>query len=197
MFPENRKSTFLVAGPYVYPYNLRPPNKQTAYSLGGIAISDPSQGHKVQLWTAEATPDFVQITAPNLPNPAIILAQPDITELSLTFDQNMNYTISFVQYGVSKLYWYDTFLGEYTITDFPGAITPRVTLDDPRESQSGASDMVLGYVKDNNLYFRLQRERFLSEHLLEENVNSRLEQMGMNVYNRLQFRLRPFRTGNG
>lgn len=194
MFPDNRKSSSLVAGPYVYPYNLTPPNRRTAYAIGGIALSDPSQGLGVQLWTATALPDSVVIEAPNLSEPIEILKEPDIVELTLAFDQNMNYTLAYVQYGMARMYWYDTFVGEYVVTEFPGATTPRVTLDDRRMTQSGSSDIVLAYVKNNNIYFRLQRERFITEHLLEENVNAQLIQMGMNIHNRLQFKYKPIRT---
>lgn len=194
MFSENRLSSLLVADAYTYPYNLVLPNKKTAYALGGANLSDPSQGLAVQLWTATASKTEVTLTAPNQTTNILILNQPDITELTLAFDQNMNATLAFVQYGVAKLYWFDTFVGEYVITEFPLAISPRVTLDDNRKLQSNNSDMVLGYVRADNLYFRLQRERFLVERLLKANVAARLEQMGMNVKNRLQFKLKPFRT---
>lgn len=194
-FPENRLSTTLVASPYVYPYTLTPPSVRIAYAYGGIGIGDPSQGLAVQLWTAEAMPTFVALTAPNVTTPINILAQPDITELTLAFDQNMNVAIAFVQYGQGKLYWFDTFLGMYTITALPaGSISPRVTMDDSRYLQTSLSDMILGYVLNDNLYFRMQRERFLSEHLLKNNVAGRLVQMGMNTKNRLQFKIKPFRT---
>lgn len=192
MFPENRLSSTLVADAYTYPYTLTPPNKKTAYALGGIGLSDPSMGLALQLWTAVAEPDGVYVTAPTNEVPIALLMQPNITELTLAFDQNMNYMLAFVQYGVAKLYWFDTFLGQYTTTEFPGALTPRITLDDRRESQTALSDVVLAYVKDNNLYFRLQRDRFQNEYLLKTAVSARLEQMGMNVRNRLQFKLKPY-----
>ena len=194
MFPENRLSTSLIADAYTYPYTLTPPNKKTAYAMGGIALSNPSQGLNVQLWTAQAMPDGVYVTSPTVTQPIALLIQPNITELTLAFDQNMNYVLAYVQYGSARLYWFDTFLGQYVITDFPGAITPRVTLDDRRESQTTQSDLVLAYVKDSNLYFRLQRDRFQNEYLLKSNVSARLEQMGMNVKNRLQFKLKAFVT---
>lgn len=194
MFPENRLSTTLVANAYTFPYTLTPPNTRTAYAMGGVGLSDPSQGMDVQLWTATALEDRVILEAPNMPNALVALSMPDITQLTLAFDQNMNYVLCFVQYNVTKLYWYDSFEGEYIITEFPGASTPRVTLDDRRVTQTANSDVVLAYIKDNNLYFRLQRDRFQNEYLLAENLNARLEQMGMNVRNRLQFRLKPFRT---
>jgi hypothetical protein len=194
MFPENRLSTILVADDYIYPYTLTPPNKRVAYSHGGININDPSQGIRVQLWTAYVEDGIIMLNAPSLAQPVIALSGDNISELTLAFDQNMNYTLAYVQNSVAKLYWFDTFLSAYTITEFPSAISPRITLDDKRPLQTSLSDLVLGYVKNDNLYFRLQRDRFLNEYLLKENVQARLDQMGMNVKNRLQFKLKPFRT---
>lgn len=195
-FPENRLSTTLVASDYLYPYNLVPPNRRTAYALGGVALGDTSQGLRVQLWTAYVEGDNILLTAPNMDNPIVLLATPEgqVTELTFTFDQNMNATIAYMQLGEARLYWFDTFVGEYVISSYSGVISPRVTLDDDRELETSLSDMIFGYVRQDNLYFRMQRERFLSEHLLKENVQARLEQMGMNVKNRLQFKLKPFRT---
>jgi hypothetical protein len=194
MFTENRLSTTLVASPYTYPYTLSAPAR-VAYAMGGIALSNPNAGLNAQLWTATVKDTFVELTAPNQSTPINILQEADITELTLAFDQNMNVAIAYVQYGQAKLYWYDTFIGDYTITALPGgSISPRVTLDDRRELQTTNSDIILGYVLNDNLYFRMQRERYLSEHLLRPNVAGRLVQMGMNTKNRLQFQIKPFRT---
>lgn len=193
MFPENRLSTTLQAAAYTYPYTLEPPSKVTAYALGGIGIGDTTQGLSYQLWTAEATPTSVDLYSDTQPR-ITILDQPNVSELSLAFDQNMNYTLAYTQYGQIKLYWFDTFVGNYVITGMPvGSISPRITLDDRRTTQSGNSDMILGYVRNGNLYFRMQRDRFLNEYLLESNVNGTLVQMGMNVKNRLQFKIKPYR----
>jgi hypothetical protein len=194
MFPDNRLSTTLVASPYTYPYNLTPPNKQTAYSYGGSNISDPSQGLEFQLWTAYVEGDLVMLDAPNQSTPIILMTLPAVREISLAFDQNMNPALAFVQYGTTRLYWFDTFTGEYTITDYSTAISPRITLDDRRELQSASSDIIFSYILNNNLYFRLQRERYLTEHLLKEDVNARIERMGMNTRNRLQWQLKPIKV---
>ena len=195
-FPENRLSTSLVASPYTYPYTLTPPNARTAYSLGGVGLGNAGQGLSFQLWTAVAKPTYVELKAPNQVEPIVVLSQPDITELTLAFDQNMNITLAYVQYGQAKLYWFDTFISSYTITLVgDGAISPRVTLDDKRELRTASSDVILAYVRNDNLYFRMQRERYLSERLLKLNVAGRLVQMGANTKNRLQWKIKPFRVG--
>lgn len=194
MFPENRLSTSLVASPFTYPYNLTPPNKNTAYAYGGIGLNDPSQGLQVQLWTATVEGSEVILSAPLISTPIVLLALPDVREISLAFDQNMNPVLAFVQYGTARLYWFDTLVNDYTITDYSTAVSPKITLDDRRELQTANSDIIFSYVLNGNLYFRLQRERYLSEHLLKENVDARIERMGMNTRNRMQWLLKPFKV---
>lgn len=192
-FPDDRLSTTLLASAYTSPYELVPPNKRTAYSMGGIGLNDPSQGLAVQIWTATVVGDEVQLTSPSQTVPVTVFSLPDIAELTLAFDQNMRVTLCLVQYGVAKLYWFDTNISNYALTDFPGAISPRITLDDRRPLETGASDIILAYVRTDNLYFRKQRERYLTERLLKANVQATLTQMGMNTQNRLQFKLKPYR----
>ena len=194
MFPDNRLSTTLVASPFTYPYNLTPPNKQTAYSYGGIGLSDPSQGLSVQLWTAYVQGDEILLDAPTLNSPLVVLSVPSAREISLAFDQNMNVALAYVQFGSTRLYWFDTLVGDYVITDYPNTVSPKITLDDRRELQTANSDIIFSYVRNDNLYFRMQRERYLSEHLLKENVAARIERMGMNTRNRLQWQLKPFKV---
>lgn len=192
-FNDNRLSTTLLASPYVTPYDITPPNKRTAYSRGGVGLNDPSKGLDYQTWTAEVVGEEVLLSAPNQPVKLSVFSLPDIAELTLAFDQNMRVSLCVVQYGVAKLFWYDSVVADFVVTEFPGAISPRITLDDRRQNELGSSDIILAYVKTDNLYFRLQRERYLTERLLKADVQATLVQMGMNTVNRLQFKLKPYR----
>src|SRR5690606_29426192 len=109
---------------------------------GGVGIGDASQGLEVQLWTAYVEGEQVMLTAPNQFTPIVFLTLPAVREISLAFDQNMNAALAFVQYGTTRLYWFDTFLGEYVVTDYSTAISPKITLDDRREPQSNSSDII-------------------------------------------------------
>ncbi|WP_444922937.1 hypothetical protein ACJJH9_12200 [Microbulbifer sp. DLAB2-AF] len=90
-----------------------------------------------------------------------------------------------------KLYWYDSSQGAQITTDWPGIVTPKVSLDDARSTQSAVSDVIFAYLKNGNLYHRLQRDRYGNEYLLASDVNSPgLIKIGMNWQFRFQFLLK-------
>ncbi|UEW68384.1 hypothetical protein [Xanthomonas phage JUN5] len=158
--------------------------------MGGVALNDPSQGLRVQLWRVQVLGTDVVIDHDGGPQ-QVMFSRPNITEVSLAFDQNMRPYIAFVQDGTAWLWWFDSQAGAMVFSSFPGMVTPRITTDEKRELQLQNSDVILAYVRANNLYFRMQRERFQTERLLASAVNATLVAIGMNRGNRLQFRLRP------
>lgn len=160
------------------------------YEMGGTAYLDASDGLLVQLWKVEVIGSDVWLSAPDVA-PFIYFSRPDITQVALAFDQNMRPYVAFVQAGVTWLYWYDSLAGTMVFSSFVGAVTPRLTTDEKRPALTEISDVIFAYVRSNNLYFRMQRERFQVEHLLASAVNADLIAIGMNRGNRLQFRLRP------
>ena len=167
--------------------------KTVDYETGGIAVSDPLEGHLVQVWKTQIINNNTDIElSAELVTPTIIYSGADISEVSLTFDQNMRTTFSFVEGGVSKLRWYDSSVQGFVTTEFDaGVITPRVSLDDKRATQMGTNDIILAYIREGNLYFRMQRDRFGVEYLLKEPANSSgIIKIGMNTVNRFQFQLR-------
>lgn len=168
--------------------------KTIDYEDGGIAIQDPSEGLLYQRWRARLFDpgepfSKVMLSAPNTPE-FVLLELPGLTEISVSFDQNMRPVIVFVQGGVAKLRWFDPVAGEQTITEIgSGVVTPRVSYDDKRflaTSGYQVSDVILAYVRDGNLYTRIQRERFTIEHMLATGVKP-LVKIGMSRALRLQF----------
>lgn len=166
---------------------------------GGIGLSDTTEGLDYQDWTLTwnwQTDEFM-IEAPNTPL-AMIYSHADVTELSLSFDQNMAPFITFVAAGVAKYWWYDTALGGRDLTTLPaGSVTPRCCLDDKRPYRSGTSDIILCYVHDGKLKMRMERERYLTDNIIADPfvdpVNSLpayLKKVGMNAINRLQWTCR-------
>ena len=122
-----------------------------------------------------------------------ILKAPKITEIDLTFDQNMRPCVAFVSDSIPKLYWYDTKIGDFNITTFSGILSPRVSLDDKRDFNISNSDIIFAYIKNNGLYYRQQRERFTVEHLLKSYQNNHsklLWRIGMGINNRFLFYVR-------
>lgn len=193
-YQENRLSTQVVPGDFQTPDDLET-SALIDYELGGIALNDPTQGLRVQTWTAvydSGTSDLT-LSAPSAGS-TVLWNRPGITEISLAFDQNMNPFVAYVQSGQAKYYWWDTNLPGFTTTNLPvGSVTPRCCLDDKRETQTAASDTILAYVLGTALYMRRQRDRFTIDYLQVDPFQDefgnpgKLRKVGMNHVNRLQF----------
>lgn len=188
MIPEERLSTQVVPAPFLGSRGEFPITRTFDYEDGGIALQDPSEGLQFQTWRGYILNDQIILEAPGIP-PFTAYTGTNLTEVSITFDQNMRPTFAFVEDGVAKLRWYDSVPEETVITTL-GAdhISPRVTLDDKHPLGITDSDVILAYVRAGNLYFRAQRDRFQVEYLLREDVPERLQVIGMNTGWRLQFR---------
>lgn len=193
MIPENRLSTVPVPG-QIFISNPQPSLTESR-EWGGIALNDPSQGLRVKEWTCVIVGDNIQIGAVGVPFVTVFTA-PDTTEVSLAFDQNMRPFVAFVQAGQAKFYWYDSLLEQPVITNLPvGSTSPRATLDDHSPLQTGTSDIILVYLLNGNLYFRQERDRYLTQRLLYADVNlvlvaPSIQYITMNDRNRLQIVLK-------
>lgn len=196
MFSGNTLSVSAVPAAFIYPDNLTP-SPQYSWQLGGIGIGDASQGLQVQPWylQIENTSDAVLSSATQ--PPVTLFSIVNLESVSLAFDSNMNPAVAYVSQGNAYLWWYDATIPGYTIIILPsGATFPQATLDDKRafSLQAGLSDIIVSYINTNNLYFRMQRDRFLIEYALYTglapgvvSVNPSLSKIGMNVDYRMQW----------
>ncbi len=173
-------------------------NVRQDFERGGIALNDPTKGLNIRDWRAFINEDGTAIYAEpddaSLP-PALQITGSEITEVSLAFDQNMQPTLAFVEGGVVKLWWYDTLLQSMTVTTYPGAVGPMVTLDDKRAISviNNSNDVLFAYIRDGNAYFRQQRDRYATEYLLgavPPMDDPRIMQIGMGRNHRLQFKIK-------
>ena len=190
MIPNETLSTVGVYSPLV----LEDPQPSALVSrqIGGVGLNNATEGLSVQIWTATLeNEEDVTVSAP-LVSPTVLFSRPDISQISLAFDQNMQPFIAFVEAGQAKFYWYDTVVNDFVFTDLPsGSTYPRATLDDHRVSQNNTSDIILVYIRDGNLYYRQQRDRYLVEKLLYADINlqviaPRIKYVAMNMNWRLQ-----------
>lgn len=187
MIPLQKLSTTAVPAEFLAPDDIEASSSLVDYELGGVGLNDASQGLKVRTWRLRAVANDIRISAESVPE-VTLFTRSGITELSLAFDQNMRPYVAFVENGQSVLRWYDTLAEQQVFLDLAeGTVTPRVCLDDKRPLQVGASDVILAYVLNNNLYFRAQRDRFEIEYLLKADVGGRIIRVGMNRNYRLQF----------
>lgn len=196
MLPDGVVSSQAVFAPVKVPTKSpSPTDGLLAWEMGGVAISDPSQGLNVKLWSLtgekqdDGTIDLV-LSAPGVPN-TVPVSGADITECDLAFDQNMRVFICYVQAGLTKFYWYDTVSSVYTTTTLAAGVrTPRCTLDDHRTFNVSNSDIILMYVNGSNLCYRQQRDRYGVEYVLKlVGPEAGLVYVAMNDQNRLQWRV--------
>lgn len=193
MIPQNRLSTTPVVGDYVDSFFTGNPLR--AVEFGGVDLNDPSQGIRLKPWYLTYAVNGDVVVSAEGSVSTVLFNRPDITELSLAFDRNMQPAVAFVQAGQAKFYWFDTIASDFVFweTELGAAVNPRVTHDDKRDGQSAISDVILAYVRDGVLRYRQQRDRYEVEITPPIGPGGsplstqRLYHVGMNNKLRLQF----------
>lgn len=176
---------------------LPPRNKsQTAtkcWELGGISLSDTSEPMQYY-WYGYIQGNTIYLQRMDAEPISVLAFTGSVTEMSFTFDQNMRPTIAYVEDGIAKLYWYDSSQSQNVITEYVDITNPRLSLDDKRKFNIGNSDIIFAYVTDHNrLCYRLQRERYGTEHILLTDTTKsdkdplELFNIGMSTANRFLF----------
>ena len=173
--------------PFIYPRS-KSYLPTESWDNGGVALSDPSQDLTKYVWQAWTDGTTITVKRDDLATETVLITDSNITEVDLTFDQNMKPCIAYVANGISKLYWYDSQQAKQVIDEYPDIINPRVSLDDKRRFNVSNSDIIFAYQKGDTLCYRVQRERFTIEHLLATNPKKRLLwRIGMGRNNRFLF----------
>ena len=188
MIPENRLSSEPQSSAFAGARSLSA-TKLLNYETGGIGISDSSQGLMVQTWRGRYIGNNIILDVPSNPSVSSFIAYSGaaITEFSFSFDQLMRPVVVLIQYGNCIVKWYDSSINDYVVIDFGDVITnPRVSLDDKRPAHTTDSDIIFAYLRDNNLYYRQQRDRFQIEILLRIGVYE-LFKIGFGINNRFLF----------
>lgn len=169
--------TGAILSAYLYPDNIEP-TALIDWELGGIGLSNGTQGLQVQAWELQVlgsgSGTAVYVSSPNTPSTQLF-ALSNISWARLAFDQNMHPIVSYVSLGSPGFYWYDPTIPGNTFTSLPSTvITPCVTMDDKRDlaTRLGTNDVVMCYINNNNLCYRLQRERYGTEHVWLSNINT-------------------------
>ncbi|PLT21147.1 hypothetical protein [Psychrobacter sp. MES7-P7E] len=176
-----------VTTPFLYPRSKSYPLTES-WDNGGVALSDPSEDLLKYTWYAWTDGTTITVKRDDLDTYHVVLMDSNITEIDLTFDQNMRPCIAYVANGISKLYWYDTQQAKQVIDEYPDIRNPRVSLDDKRRFNVANSDIIFAYQKGDTLCYRVQRERFSLERVLATNSKRRiLWRIGMGRNNRFLF----------
>lgn len=163
------------------------------YADGPIALQNPFSGLDFQVWKTESYQDVVNdrivLSAPTVPEFVVYTGQ-GITEVSLAFDINANFCLAFVEAGVAKLLWYDSTVANHVITEFGSDVShPRIALDETRPFNSANADIIFAYIRDNQLCYRQQRDRYTIERVLSSGPWIALDRIGMGSGWRFQFQV--------
>lgn len=204
MIPDNELSSTAVISVFSFPVK-QPGDLLVDWELAGYWLNDSSRGLAYKLWTLMAAPNSdtglvdVIVSAPGGVQAGeasrVLFSFANVSEVALSFDQNMNPFVAYMRGSVPWIYWYDPTVPGMTHTALPaGCYDLRCTLDDKRDAAVAVSDIVLGYVRAGNLCMRYQRERYGTEHVLRSGIgsNARLVSMAMNNGSRMQWRLRNY-----
>jgi hypothetical protein len=145
------------------------------WEAGPKAPVDTSEGVKYQAWKLTFAGGTFTITPEDFGSPVAVLEGQDSVQCCLAFDQNARPTLAWIDsLGVGYLYWYDTSIADFTITDWGSVGSIALYLDDKRpiEIGIGASDILFWYtvyeVDHWVLYHRKQRDRYTVPHEMKD-----------------------------
>lgn len=166
------------------------PTPLVDYDNGPIAISDTSAGLFARQWRGRYINNAdIVYDAPGV-KPVVVYSTPDVSELSITFDQNGRPCFAYADKTGAHLYWYDPIAGDFVVYDLDaGVLTPKVALDDKRAFNIDNSDILLSYINAGRLCMRVQRDRFGTEYVLDAEAGGYLRRVGMNLNFRFQWEI--------
>lgn len=162
------------------------------YEAGGPTLNAPTADRYSVMWVAESDGSSVTVRREDSEEAVEVLTDTGITQIALAFDQTMRPHVAYVAEGVAKFRYWDTLSGDWSLLNLGNAVTPRLCTDEKRSQFIGTEDVILCYMRGEDLFVRYQRDRYLEEKLLEANTNGvSLTTIGMNNANRLQWKIRP------
>lgn len=181
-----------IDAPFIPPKDI-PTIRTESLSIGGIGLSDISQGRNYQVWRLRVSEDSSSLLLSSATYPETsVISDVDIEECSLSFDQNMAPVYAWVSLGQAKYRWYDSRISGFTTTNLVGR-SPYLIMDDNRAISNSISDVTLFYINAGNLCYRIQREFYETEHIIDETFPSgRIIVAGMQENFRVGCRVIPF-----
>lgn len=192
MFPGNELSSTPVVGRFFSYYSGKKlPNED--YCRAGLGVNDSSRGLNYQLWKGRLYPDGRVTVAPESSGyvtETLVTTMAGANKLSIAFDNNMSPVVCAIVAGALKLYWYDSTIPGFTTTTIASCRDALARIDDVRDFATAYRDIIVSYVRSNQLFYRLSRDRYTVEYLLADvHPWQRLYQCGMTDQFRFQFSL--------
>lgn len=191
MFTENLFSSRAVSTDLLKPDDKNPEYIKD-YERGGIDLRQPVAGINVQDWVFYIDGDNIFAEAATTGVKYPILSGEPYKEVVGTFDRNMNPVLVYLVENTYYFYWFDTKTNSFETEELPSNVSsPRLCHDDKRHIAIDYSDVIVTYIQDNKLIYRLQRDRFSKNYIAgTKNVKGReIIRFGMNKSLRLQWTL--------
>lgn len=178
--------------PYYEPDNLSGFTRQVDYERGGVALHDLSRGLLYQNWKLAYDRVSKEVVLTNESGFRwVMFTSLGLTQLAIAFDLSMTPYVAYTEKGATWMRWVMAD-GSHEKMVIPGATQPRLTLDDRRLGNEGDADVLLFYLKGTQICMRVQREGFLDEHIMANDVDgTRLGRVGMTTGMRVQVEVLP------
>lgn len=136
-----------------------------AYCEAGPTMTNAEDGMLGYVWKAFLRGNEVCVKREDLDEVHVITTKEGITQLDITFDQTMRPFLCYVKDGLPYYYHFNKDDSSYSEVALDPTVTfPRCALDMPYDIPH--SDIYIGYNRDGNLCYRIQRERFTKEYVL-------------------------------
>lgn len=191
MFTENQFSTTVVPAELLSPDEHNPEFVRD-YERGGNALRDTVAGIDRKNWIFFIEDRNIYAKVIDTEEKFLILEDEDFEEVVGTFDRNMDTVLVYMVDNTYFFRWFDTLTNKYIVEELTSDITsPRLCHDDKRNEAVTYSDVIITYVKDKYLIYRLQRDRFTLPYIAaDKHIKGRIiTRFGMNKSLRLQWTL--------
>lgn len=145
----------------------------TAYCDGGPELFNSKAGITGYVWVAFVDSiDNITVKREDSDEKYVVTTRANVSQLDLTFDQNMRPFLTYVVDDIPYYFHFNSHDSSYSEVALDTSIRfPRCELDMRDVQDIPNSDIILGYIRDGNLCYRVQRERFLQEHIIATDSN--------------------------
>lgn len=164
------------------------------YEKGGVALGDSSEGLNKYNWELNVVSNTKAMLHREGITPIQVFTYPSKPlDVAFCFDQSMNVVLAW-QDSEFNLYLrrYNSATNSFQVLNLGIGKCPRLTLDEKRSEFISNSDVILAYITNKSLVYRVQREGFNTIHVVEEEMlaSQRLARIGVKGF-RLQMVLTP------
>ena len=162
--PTNRPHVMTKLAEFLPPRNRHYP-MDIAYCEAGPTMTKAEDGMLGYVWKAFLRGNEICVKREDLDEIHVITTKENITQLDITFDQTMRPFLCYVKDGFPYYYHFNKDDSSYSEVALDPTVTfPRCALDMPYDIPN--SDIYIGYNRNGNLCYRIQRERFTKEYVL-------------------------------